>query len=285
MEKQSPILSTPQYIPSHFYPHSKPTTLGENTFHKFLVTHLKSTGSVNYDPGSSKTPHKRLKECQKVLKTQDRLSNLHVSLDISKHLENKLLFPTIQHFSTLSSLSLEFHGNRQTNLLPQEIPFKILTSLKQLNHLDISFHSTRIRDAKNLKKLMKTIQKLKRLSSFSLTYFNCYGLGPSHYGVLLSNLAKMSQLRTLKLSFDNSRDLFNSDIELFADSLPKLSFLTKIDLIFKGWRDLRQQTLLRLFKAFQSLKNLSDLALNLQDCSFAYCAAGGIGSLEESLTP
>jgi len=296
MQKQSSVsqaqkdsLSTTQgqdpisQLPFHFHLHNnKSLLLDEDKFHQSLVTHPKTSKAASYETGESQLIHQYIKDCQKVLKTQEKLSNLHFALDTLKHTENKLLLPTMRYFPSLSSLRLQFSGNFQNDEIPQEILLKSLASLKHLNHLDLTLFFLVLDDATVLKKLMKTIRKLRRISSLSLIFFNCYGFTPSHYNVLLSDLAKTNQLRTLKLSFDNSEDLSNSDIEIFAAALPKLSLLTKIDLIFEGQRMIQEPALVRLFKAFQSLKNLSDLALNLQGCGFAYCADGGVGSTLES---
>jgi len=133
--------------------------------------------SANYYAGDSPNAHKHIKECHKVLRIQRRLSKLHFTLDTLKDVENKLLLQTIRHFSSLSSLNVQFSGNEKT---PQEIFLNNLHSLKHLNQLDISFLFLTLDDAKILKDLMKIIRKLRRISSLSLTFLSCYYQTPLH---------------------------------------------------------------------------------------------------------
>jgi len=278
--QQSPDSSSDPLF--RFHLPSKKVILDEKRFHKSLLIHSRHSKSASYETkNNGQSGHQYLIQCQKVLQAQTKLSNLHFVLETSKQTENKLLLPTIRHSPSLSSLYLQFSDNFQEDIIPQEILLKNLGSLKNLNHLDLSFFFFMFHDTQLLKSIMKVIQKLRKISSLSLTFFNCYGLTSSYYNILLSNLTKITQLRSLKLDFDNSEDLVNSDIEIFASVLPKLAHLTQVDLIFEGDRTILEPTLVRLFKAFQSLKSLSDLSLNLRGCELTYLSDEG--SILESL--
>jgi len=89
---------------------------------------------------------------------------------------------------------------------------------------------------------------------------------------------KLTHLRILKLNFKDSDSLVDTDINTLAAILPKLPLLSQTELSFEGLRTIQEATLVRLFKTFQNMKNLSDLALNLEMCELA-----SDGSISESL--
>jgi len=92
----------------------------------------------------------------------------------------------------------------------------------------------------------------------------------------------MTQLRALKLTLDNSEDLDTVDTDILATALPKLSFLTQLGITFEGSWTFQEPTLLKFFEAFQSMKNLTDLAIDLGGCRFSYYYYEA-GSILESL--
>jgi len=278
MQSQSPTRPSP----FQYHLHNKHLNLDERRFRKCHVTHLKTSKSISFETNDDESIHQHIKECQKVLKAQNRLSKLHFTLDNLKQIEKNLLLSTIRHFSSLSSLNVELSGNFQNDISSQEILLKSLVSLHNLRHVDLSFFCLALHDAKTLKNLMKTIRKLRRISSLFLTFFSCSGQTPLHYNVLLLNLAKMTQLRTLKLNLDNSEDLDTQDLDIFTVALPKLSFLTQLDIAFEGTWTFQEPTLLKLLGAFQSMKNLTDLAIDLGGCRFSYYYYEA-GSILESL--
>jgi len=250
-----------------FYFSNKQMILDGNGFDKSLLIHLKTSKSANYITCYEQNSSQSLQESQKVLQFQDRLTKLHSFLDARKSLENKHFLSTIQHLSSLSSLNLRFSGYYQQDKIPQGTLLKSLASLKNIHHLEISFQRFKFIDPKMLKKLMKALRKSTIISSLSLTLSRCDGLSSLHYQTLSSNMAKLIQLRTLKLNFNNlEKGPLDSDIQSFACILPKLPLLTQVELIFGSLKTIGKTAFRKLFRAFQSMKNLLGLTLNLPRC-------------------
>jgi len=250
----------------HCHLNHKNLILDEKRFRKSLVNHLKTSKSASFDTSYGANIHHRIKEYQKVLKAQGKLSKVHLSLDTRKNFQNKLL-STIQNFSSLSSLGLKLSGHFKSI---QGILFKSLASSKRVRSLDIILSFLSIKNPKTLKKLTETIRKSRKLFSLSLTIASSNGPGLSYPNSLLSHsLRKITHLRTLKLKFEYSRDSLFFDIDAFTYVLPKFLLLTQIEVTFGIGRTLPEHILLTLLKTFQRMKSLSDLTLDFRGCEFA----------------
>ena len=284
MNQDSPISSTPpqdhnkggvsdpaktsQIQPIQFYLHSKEIILDKRRFSKSLLTHFKTSKSSRYTTIHGQRGHHFMKDCQKVLRTQLQLSKLHLLLESWKSFENKYLLSQIRHLTSLSSLILIFGGDSKHHIIPEKALSKTLISLKQLKHLDLFFINLSFDDPELFKNLAKSLHKVSKVSSLSLEFFNCQSLTSLHYNFLLSKLPKFNALRSLMLGFSHSDDLLDVDINTLISMLNRLSLLTKIGLSIIATRQkiLPGSTLVKLFKAFQSMKNLS----NLTFCAYGW---------------
>ena len=279
-------------LPSHpkikplIHRYSPKNPLDDRSLKKYLIFHPKtpSSNAIISHVSKPKSPSLHYtKRYIKLIKVQGPLSRLSYSFPENITFQSEFLCAKLRNLSSLSSLHLKFSSNSSL-----EKPLKALTKslecLKNLSDVKIQFHAFHFNGQGILHKLFNSLGNLRKLTSLSVSFLMCSNFKGSHLDVLSAYLKKFPQLKSLQLGFDRYLWLYDHDLEDLADSLVKLKNLIKIDINFGGERCIDGTTLIRFFKSFQAMKNLSDITMNLRSCEIDNrygfdCLAEGLSQL------
>jgi len=168
----------------------------------------------------------------------------------------------MKNLSSLSSFDLRLRGNKGTRVL-----FKNLASFKNLHDFEIHFDFYEFRGSNNLHLLCKSLLHLKQLTSLSFHIFSSINFGSTHLETFSLYLQKLTTLHSLSLSIGESMGDDNYWIETVTPALPKLTSLTQIDIHFERTRMTHANSLVDLFRAFSTIKTLTNITLDLSFCS------------------
>lgn len=142
----------------------------------------------------------RSKSFSKMLRTQNKPSNLHYFLNFSKHFENILLFSNLKNLSSVSSLHFSLLNKMQGNTQSMKVLWKNMPNLKNLTSLEIRLLYLKLQDPKVLPRFLKSIQKIRSITSLSFNTLSCTEISQAHFNSFFQHLSKLTHLQTLKLT-------------------------------------------------------------------------------------
>ena len=163
----------------------------------------------------------------------------------------------------------------------------LLSQIKRLSSLeilDLQFQSKLLRDFKAFTHNLPYLKKFKTLN-ITFCYLDFSG-SPLFCQFLrsLNVLRKLTQLHSLKLYFHHPSQITNQSIYSLASLLPELHSLKKVHIQFVGIGSLKSSTILQFFSSFGSLKNLTDITMDLRFCQVDNNGISQINSFFEGVS-
>ena len=274
----NPTRTPSHIIQSHKHPKIKPliyqnpteNSINEPNLRRNLKLSSKNSKAIKSIPNIYRPSSlKHIKGFFKLLKTQNSLSKFSYTFANRPIFENAYLFSKLRDLSPLTSLQLEVLGLYKFNI-SFKVLLKSLASLKNLMHFHVTFHGFPYKDKRIPKRFLASLRNLKKIKHLSLEFNGCYELKEDFQNILL-DLKELTHLQSLQLKFSKSM-VYNdyNTIKGLASVVPKLEKLTKINFDFSGGIIIQGPDVLELFQSVQTLKELSEITLNLEYTKITY---------------
>jgi len=247
--------------------HSKRNHFDEGNLQKSLKLYSKASRQAKFLTNRNDPTNFHSKAFIKILRAQNKPSDLQYNLEFPSNAENHLLFSHLKSLSSASSLKITLYNFLQANIQSIKGLWENLPHLKNLTTLEMNLQFLDLQSPEVLLQILNSIRKIRPLTYLSFAIFRCANLFQIHLDILSHYLKRLPQLQTLKLSFDPSINPAATNVfHNFASLLPKLTLLTQLELSFDKLKNIPISNISEFLQSLRYLKNLTDLNLSLKQC-------------------